>query len=144
IFHCHDWQAGLVPVYLRTLFATDPTFLGCKTLFSIHNLGYQGLFPKTALADVALDPGVYRPDGMEFYGQASYIKGGISFADALCTVSPTYAREIQTPEYGFGLDGVLQARSRDLSGILNGVDYQEWSPELDEYLPARYSMEDLA
>ena len=107
VFHCHDWQAGLVPAYLRTTFASDPTFLGVKTLFTIHNLGYQGLFPKTALAEVGLDAGVYRPDGMEFFGRISYIKGGIEFADALNTVSPTYAREIQTPEYGFGLDGAL-------------------------------------
>ena len=107
IFHCHDWQAGLVPAYLRTTFATDPTFLGCRTLFTIHNLGYQGLFPQDALwRRSALDPAVYRPDGMEFFGRVSYIKAGIEFADALNTVSPTYAREIQTPEYGFGLDGV--------------------------------------
>ena len=144
IFHCHDWQSGLVPVYLRTTFATDPTFLGSKTLFTIHNLGFQGLFPKTALAEVALDPGVYRPDGMEFFGRVSYIKGGIAFADALNTVSPTYAREIQTPEYGFGLDGALRARADVLSGILNGVDYGEWNPETDTLIPARYQAGDLS
>jgi starch synthase len=143
VFHCHDWQAGLVPALLRSSFATDPTYLGVKTLFTIHNLGYQGLFPKTALAEAGLDPGVYRPDGLEFFGQISYIKGGIAFADALNTVSPTYAREIQTPEYGFGLDGALRARGGVLSGILNGVDYQEWNPEIDTYLPARYSAGDL-
>jgi starch synthase len=92
IFHCHDWQAGLLPAYLRTTFAGDPTFLGAKTLFTIHNLGYQGLFPKSVLPAVALDPSVYRPGGMEFFGNLSYIKGGIEFADALSTVSPTYAR----------------------------------------------------
>jgi len=144
IFHCHDWQSGLVPAYLRTTFATDPTFLGSKTLFTIHNLGFQGLFPKTALAEVALDPGVYRPDGMEFFGRVSYIKGGIAFADALNTVSPTYAREIQTPEYGFGLDGALRARADVLSGILNGVDYGEWNPETDTLIPARYQAGDLS
>jgi starch synthase len=143
IFHCHDWQAGLVPALLRSSFSTDPTYLGVKTLFTIHNLGYQGLFPKTALAEAGLDPAVYRPDGLEFFGQISYIKGGIAFADALNTVSPTYAREIQTPEYGFGLDGALRARAGVLSGILNGVDYQEWNPEIDTYLPARYSAGDL-
>ena len=132
IFHCHDWQAGLVPAYLRTTFATDPTFLGCRTLFTIHNLGYQGLFPQTALAEVGARPRrLPSRTGMEFFGQVSYIKGGIAFADALNTVSPTYAREIQTPEYGFGLDGVLRARADVLTGILNGVDYAEWSPELD-------------
>jgi starch synthase len=144
IFHCHDWQAGLVPALLRSSFSSDPTYLGVKTLFTIHNLGYQGLFPKSAMAEAALDPAIYRPDGLEFFGQISYIKGGISFADALNTVSPTYAREIQTPEYGFGLDGALRARAGVLSGILNGVDYQQWSPELDPHLPARYSAGDLS
>ena len=143
ILHCHDWQAGLVPAYLKTTFATDPTFLGVKTLFTIHNLGYHGLFPKSAMAEVALDPAVYRPDGMEFFGRIAYIKGGIAYADALNTVSPTYAREIQTPEYGFGLDGALRARAGVLSGILNGVDYREWSPDVDPLIPACYSADDL-
>src|SRR5215472_16924133 len=143
ILHCHDWQAGLVPAYLRTTFGLDPTFLGVKTLFTIHNLGYQGLFPRTALAEVALDGRVFRPDGLEFFGRVSYIKGGIAFAGALNTVSPTYAREIQTPELGFGLDGALRARSDVLHGILNGVDYREWNPETDPLIPARYSAEDL-
>lgn len=144
VLHCHDWQTGLVPVYLRTLFATDPTFAGVKTLFTIHNLGYQGLFPKTALADAALDLPLFRPDGIEFFGRVSYIKGGIAFADALNTVSPTYAREIQTPEYGFGLDGALRTRANSLTGILNGVDYNEWSPEVDALIPANYSPDDLS
>lgn len=144
IFHCHDWQAGLVPAYLRTTYSTDPTFLGARTLFTIHNLGYQGLFPKAALADVALDNSVYGPDGMEFFGHVSYIKGGISFADWLTTVSPTYSREIQTPEFGFGLDGALRARAGALSGILNGVDYREWSPDVDPLLPANYSPTDMS
>jgi len=144
ILHCHDWQAGLVPAYLRGTLAGDPTFLGVKTLFTIHNLGYQGLFPTTALAAAALDPALFRPDGLEFYGRVSYIKGGIAFADALSTVSPTYAEEIQTPEYGFGLDGALRARAGVLTGILNGVDYHEWSPDVDPLIPARFSADDLA
>ncbi len=144
VLHCHDWQTGLVPAYLRTTFSTDPTFAGVRTLFTIHNLGYQGLFPKTALADAALDPALFHPDAVEFFGRISYIKGGIALADALSTVSPTYAREIQTPEYGFGLDGALRARSAVLTGILNGVDYREWSPEADRLLPATYSPDDLA
>jgi starch synthase len=144
IFHCHDWQAGLVPAYLHTLFATDPTFLGVKTLFTIHNLGYQGLFPKAALAEAGLDQDACRPDGMEFFGRISYLKGGIAFADALNTVSPTYAREIQTPEFGFGLDGALRARADVLSGILNGVDYAEWNPESDPLIQAPYSAADLS
>ena len=144
IFHCHDWQAGLVPAYLRTTFATDPTFLGCRTIFTIHNLGYQGLFPKTALTEAALDTTLFSPEGMEFFGRVSYIKSGIAFSDALTTVSPTYSREIQTPELGFGLDGALRARANVLSGILNGVDYGEWSPEVDPLIAARYSAADLS
>jgi len=144
IFHCHDWQTGLVPAYLRTTLATDPTFFGCRTLFTIHNLGYQGLFPKTALSDVGLPPSVYRADGMEFFGRISYMKAGIQFADWLSTVSPTYAREIQTPEFGFGLDGCLRARADSLTGILNGVDYAEWDPGTDPHIPARYSTGDLS
>jgi starch synthase len=144
IFHCHDWQAGLVPGYLRSTLASDPTFAGVRTLFTIHNLGYQGLFPPSALADVAIDPALFGPGGLEFYGRVSYIKGGIAFADALTTVSPTYAEEIQTPEQGFGLDGALRARAGVLTGILNGVDYREWSPDVDPHLPARYSVDDLS
>jgi starch synthase len=144
ILHCHDWQAGLVPVYLRSTFAGDPTFAGVRTLFTIHNLGYQGLFPPSALADAAIDPALYHPGGLEFYSRVSYIKGGISYADALNTVSPTYAAEIQTPEYGFGLDGALRDRAHVLTGILNGVDYREWSPDVDPHLPARYSADDLS
>ncbi len=144
ILHCHDWQAGLAPAYLRTTFAADPTFLGMKTLFTIHNLGYQGLFPKSAMTAIALDPSLFRPDGLEFFGSVSFIKGGIGLADAINTVSPTYAREIQTPEYGFGLDGTLRARAGALCGILNGADYREWNPETDPLIPSRYSPADLA
>jgi starch synthase len=143
VFHCHDWQAGLVAPYLRTTFARDPTFLGVKTLFTIHNLGYQGLFPKTALSPAALDASLNRPEGMEFFGKISYIKGGIAYAGAINTVSPTYAREIQTEEFGFGLDGALRARSAVISGILNGADYREWNPATDSLIPARYSTQDL-
>ncbi len=144
IFHCHDWQAGLLPAYLRSTFALDPTYVGCRTVFTIHNLGYQGLFPKTAMPEIGVDPALYRPDGLEFYGNLSYLKSGIAFADALTTVSPTYAREIQTPEFGCGMDGALRARSGALTGILNGVDYEEWNPETDTHLPANYSAGDLS
>ncbi len=144
LFHCHDWQAGLVPVYLRQAFATDPTFLGVKTLFTIHNLGYQGLFPASVLPEISLDQSVYRPDGLEFFGQIALIKGGIMFSDAINTVSPTYAREIQTPEQGFGLDGALRSRASVLTGILNGVDYRDWSPDVDRLIPANFSADDLS
>jgi starch synthase len=145
ILHGHDWQAGLVPAYLRTIYARDPTFLGMRTLFTVHNMGYHGLFPPEALDNIALaDTGVFRPDGLEFFGKVCYLKAGLNFSDALNTVSPTYAREIQTPEYGFGLDGVLRARSNVLTGILNGADYTEWNPETDRVIAARYSSADLS
>jgi starch synthase len=145
ILHAHDWQAGLVPVYLRTLYANDPTFLGMHSVFTIHNLGYHGLFPAGALADIGLaGTEEFRPGGLEFFGKVCYLKGGLNYADALTTVSPAYAREIQTPEYGFGMDGVLRARSQALSGILNGVDYTEWNPGTDGLIAAHYSSGDLS
>ena len=143
ILHCHDWQAALVPVYLRNLYSLDPTLITAKTLFTIHNLGYPGLFPADVVPQIGLDGTAFHPEGMEFYGKVSYIKGGIMFSDALNTVSPTYAREIQTPEYGFGLDGALRARADALTGILNGVDDDEWNPATDPHLPARYSAANL-
>jgi starch synthase len=144
IFHCHDWQTGLVPVYLHTLMASDPTFIGCRTLLSIHNLVYRGLFKPSVLPEIGLPESFFRPELMEFYSDISYLKGGLVYADALGTVSPTYAKEIQTPEYGAGLDGLLRARSPVLSGILNGADYERWNPQTDPYLAANYSVKDLS
>jgi len=144
ILHCHDWQTGLVPVYLKTDFAYDPTFLGMKTLFTIHNLGYQGLFPPGALPQIGLSPSLFNMDGLEFFGKVNFLKGGLVFSDALSTVSRGYAAEIQTDEYGFGLDGVLRRRASHLHGILNGVDYQNWNPAMDPYIAAHYSPDDLS
>jgi starch synthase len=144
ILHCHDWQAGLIPIYLKTLLWGDPTFAATKCLFTIHNLGYLGLFEPAALAEIGLDAGAFQPDGVEFYGHLSLLKGALWASDAISTVSPRYAREIQTPEYGAGLDGLLRARAGVLSGILNGADYSEWNPETDPYIAARYSASDLA
>jgi starch synthase len=144
IIHCHDWQAGLVPAFLRRPSASESILSGIKTLFTIHNLGYQGLFPRTALEEVGLTENEFHIDGVEFYGKVSFIKAGLNYADALNTISPTYAREIQTPEYGFGLDGLLRARADVLTGILNGVDYREWDPEHDPVIPAAYSKDNLA
>ncbi len=145
ILHCHDWQAGLVPAYLRTIYGNDPTFMAMHSLFTIHNLGYHGLFPAEALADIGMaGTEEFQPDGLEFFGKVCFLKGGLNYAEALNTVSPTYAREIQTAEFGFGLDGVLRARSSVLSGILNGVDYSEWDPETDGLIAARYSPADLS
>ncbi len=139
IFHAHDWQAGLLAPYLRSTLAGDPTFFGTKCILTIHNLGYQGNFWAVRMQEIGLDPVLYHMEGMEFNGMISFLKGGIVFSDAVTTVSPTYAREIQTPQYGFGFDGLLRSRSHKLSGILNGVDYVQWDPETDPYLPAHFS-----
>jgi starch synthase len=144
IFHAHDWQAGLSAPYLRSTFAGDPTFFGSKCVMTIHNLGYQGNFWALRMQEIGLDPALYHTEGLEFNGMISFLKGGIVFSDAVTTVSPTYAREIQTPEYGFGFDGLLRSRSYKLRGILNGVDYVEWSPETDPYLPAHFAAGDLS
>lgn len=144
VLHCHDWQAALAPVYIHTRWHTDPTFFGLKTLLTIHNLGYQGLYPKEILPAIGLDDAVFFPDQLEFHGKVNLLKGAIRYSDALNAVSPTYAREIQSPELGFGLDSLLRARSDALSGILNGVDYAEWDPQTDPHLAASYSAADLS
>lgn len=144
IFHGHDWQAGLLAPYLHVELARDPTFFGAKYVQTIHNLGYQGNFDARVLPDLGIDRGWYYPEGLEFYGRLSFLKAGIVWADAVTTVSPTYAREIQTPEFGFGFDGLLRSRAYKLTGILNGVDYSEWDPVTDRFLPAHYSADDLS
>lgn len=143
ILHCHDWQSALAPLYLKRL-GYDPTFTGMKTLLTIHNLGYQGLFPPAVLPGIGFDASVFRTEIAEFWGRVNYLKAGIVASDALNTVSRRYAEEIQTPEYGFGLDGLLRARAGVLSGILNGADYERWNPETDTDIPAHYSAADLA
>jgi starch synthase len=144
VLHAHDWQTGLVAPYLRTTFASDPTFFGTRALLTIHNLGYQGNFPRMAFADLGLDPGLFNPSGLEFWGDVSFLKGGIVWSDAINTVSPTYAREIQTPEYGFGMEGLLAIHANKISGILNGVDYEDWNPETGPYQIAPYSARSLS
>ncbi len=144
VIHCHDWQAALVGPYMRHLLALDPTFLGLKLVLTIHNLGYQGLFGPEVLPAVGLDDVLFRPEALEFHGRVNFLKGGIVFADAITTVSRGYAREIQTPEYGFGLDALLRARAAVLTGILNGADYTLWNPETDPLIAANYSPADLS
>jgi starch synthase len=144
VFHAHDWQAGLLAPYLRSTLSGDPTFFGSKCVLTIHNLGYQGNFWAVRMQEIGLDPVLYHTEGLEFNGMISFLKGGIVFSDAVTTVSPTYSREIQTPEYGFGFDGLLRSRNYKLRGILNGVDYAEWNPETDRYIPARFSAENLS
>ena len=138
ILHAHDWQAGLAPVYLRTLYAGEPRLSGMTTIFTIHNLAYQGNFPPDWLAPLELGPEMLSMDALEFWGQISLLKGGIVFSDSITTVSPTYAREIQTKEYGSGFDGVLATRAADLHGILNGIDTDRWDPRRDPFLPEPY------
>jgi starch synthase len=144
IIHCHDWQSGLVSAYLKIWLANDPAFFGVKTIETIHNLGYQGLFPRSSLARLGMPEWTYRTDLLEFHGDISLLKAGLVYADELTTVSPRYAQEIQTPDQGFGLDGLLRARSKDLVGILNGVDYNHWDPQNDSYIPEQYSADDLS
>jgi starch synthase len=143
VFHCHDWQASLLPVYLRDTLGRDGELARAKTLLTIHNLGYQGLFDASKMSEIGLGPHLYNPSLLEFWGQVNFLKAGIVFSDAINTVSRKYAEEIQTPEYGFGLDGLLRERRAVLSGILNGVDYERWNPQTDPHLAARYSPENL-
>jgi starch synthase len=144
VLHAHDWQAALSVVYLKSLYAKRPEFRKLGTLLTVHNLGYQGLFPKTAFAQTGLGADLFTPKTLEFYGQVNLLKGGLVFADLLTTVSPTYSREIQTPEFGAGLDGVLRERQDRLSGVVNGIDVEVWNPATDSHLPAHYSPSDLA
>jgi starch synthase len=144
VLHAHDWQAALAPVYARTWFGHDPRIAHIRHVFTIHNMGYQGRFGKNALHDLGLDHRLFTPDQLEFHGDVNLMKGAIVAADYVTTVSPTYSREIQTPEHGFGLDGLLRARRGRLTGILNGVDYSEWDPATDRHLPAHYQPADLS
>lgn len=141
VIHCNDWQTGFIPAYLRNVYWNDPFFARTATLFTIHNLAYQGFFDKDLLPKFGFDWQVY--DGMEFLGAVSSMKAGLHFSTALSTVSPKYAEEIQTPEFGNKLDGLLRWRRGDLLGILNGVDYNEWNPETDKHLAANYSIDNL-
>src|SRR5260370_582091 len=143
IIHTHDWPAALTPVYLGEHFRSDPTFLGVKQLFTIHNLGYQGIFGPEVVPRIGLDSRLMNPEQLEFYGRLNLLKGGIAWSDAVSTVSKGYAREIQTPEYGFGLDGFLR-KHEPIYGIVNGVDYNEWDPEHDPLIAHNYSAADLA
>jgi len=136
ILHCHDWHAGLAPAYLRAAAVAVPS------VFTVHNLAYQGFFLAELFPDLALPAGFFAIDGVEFYGGLSFLKAGLFYADRLTTVSPTYAREIQTPAFGWGLDGLLRARADVLTGILNGVDPTVWSPDNDRLLPRRYNVDD--
>jgi len=143
IIHCHDWQTALIPVYLKTLLKKDPFYKKMKSILTIHNLAFQGLFPREEYPKLNLDSNLFGIDGFEFYGHVNLFKAGILFSDKVTTVSPQYAKEIQTKEYGCGLDGVLRERHKSMVGILNGLDYDFWNPETDSHITKTFSSQTL-
>jgi starch synthase len=143
VVHAHDWHAGLAPVYLKTLYASHPILGGTPSVVTIHNLAYQGLFEVDWLPRLDLPWSLLAVDGLEYWGRISFLKGGINYADLITTVSPQYAKEIQTPDMGFGFDGILRRRSADLVGIRNGIDTRAWDPSNDPFLPAAFDARDL-
>ncbi|MBL9207986.1 MAG: glycogen synthase GlgA [Opitutaceae bacterium] len=144
IVHAHDWPTGLLPVLLRYAERRHGVTLALKTVYTIHNIAFQGVFSMRSFPRTNLPEELMGIDGLEYYGQMSFMKGGLLFADHVTTVSPQYAKEIQTPDFGCGLDGVVQSRAADLVGLINGIDRSVWDPSIDALLPARYSSEDLA
>ena len=144
ILHCHDWQTALIPILLKTLYDEDPAFAGTPCVFTIHNLGYQGIFQPEILPLLMLPWDLFTMSKLEFYGKVNFLKGAISMADFITTVSRKYSQEIQTAEYGFGLEGVLRARGNTITGILNAVDYESWNPETDRFIAEHYSATDLS
>jgi starch synthase len=144
VIHCNDWQTSLVPVYMKSLYKKDPLFSQARTVFTIHNLAYQGVFPKEYMLVSELPLELFSMRGLEYYGKMNFMKGGIVFADVVTTVSEKYAQEIQTPEYGYGMEGVLRERGGDIFGILNGVDYSTWDPQTDPHIAFRYEWKDLS
>lgn len=143
IIHCHDWHSSLTPILLKTKYQNDPFYHNTKSVLTIHNLAYQGVFPKSQYSKLGIDGHLFHTQGLEFYDQINILKGGIIFSDAVTTVSPQYAREIQTKQLGCGLEGVLQNRRHDIYGILNGLDYDAWNPKDDPLLEHRFSSLDL-
>jgi starch synthase len=143
VFHCHDWQTALIPVLLRTLYDEDPSFNGTPTVFTIHNIGYQGIFSADTLPLLMLPWDLFTITKLEFFGKINFLKGALTYSDFITTVSRKYAQEIQTVEYGFGLEGVLRSRNPNIAGILNGVDYCEWNPAIDRHIASNYSPESL-
>jgi len=144
VIHCNDWQTGLIPLYLKTLYRKDAFFSKTASLLTLHNIGYQGLFPASEMPLTNLGWEFFRPDLVEFYGKVNFLKAGLISADVLNTVSNTYSKEILDKEFGYGLEGVLKDRENDLYGIVNGIDYEEWDPSTDRFLPGNYSQSDIA
>ena len=143
IIHCNDWHTSLIPGLIKTHYSSDPFYQSIRTLLTIHNLGYQGVFSLEELRSLDFNPWLSSAEGYEFYGKANLLKGGILLSDAINTVSPNYARETQIPEYGWGLDEVLRSRRDDIFGIINGLDYQEWNPATDLYIVSPFSIDSI-
>jgi len=143
ILHLHDWQSSLVAVYLRNLYFEQSFYKKMKCILTIHNLGYQGIFAKEEFGKLGLNEKLFDINGLEFYSQINLLKGGIIFSDFINTVSSTYAKEIQTKELGFGLDGLLRQRKDSLSGILNGLDYSVWDPDADKFIKQNFSLANI-
>ena len=144
VIHCHDWQSGLIPLLLKLHYRDNPGLKETGTVFTVHNLAYQGLFDADQLAVTGLPVELFTPAGFEFHGRINFLKAGLIYSDWITTVSQGYAGEIRTAEYGCGLEGVLEERSRNLLGILNGVDYAEWDPASDKFIAANYSREEIS
>ncbi|MDH7511647.1 MAG: glycogen synthase GlgA [Clostridiales bacterium] len=144
IIHAHDWQAAMALAYLKFNYAQDPFFSSIRSLFTIHNLAYQGIFEKDLLARIGLPEALFNMEDLEFYGKVNFLKAGILYSTAVNTVSPHYSQEIQTPEFGHGLDGLLRKRRQNLYGILNGVDYSGWNPATDRFIARNFDADNLA
>lgn len=143
IIHAHDWQAALIPVYLKAVYKNDQFYKNIRTVLTIHNIGYQGLFAKDEFPKLGLDWDLFNMEGLEFFGKINILKGGMEFSDIINTVSSTYSKEIQTKEFGFGLEGVLNKRKDSVFGILNGLDYSIWNPETDKFIAKNFSIDSV-
>ena len=143
VIHCHDWQTGLIPAYLKTLYRSDSFFKKTKTIFTVHNLSYQGNFPPDSMSLTGLSFDEFRYERLEFYGKVSFIKGGLIYSDLVTTVSERYAKEIQTQEMGCGLEGTLATRKDDLFGVVNGIHSEDWDPARDAEVPVHFNSRDL-
>jgi starch synthase len=144
VLHCNDWETALSPVFLKSLSKDDPLLRQISTLLTIHNLGYQGIFWHYDMHLLNIGWEYFTPEALEFFGHINFLKGGIVFSDILSTVSKQYSKEVQTTEFGCGLEGILTTRRNDLYGIVNGIDYEEWNPEKDQHIPAQYNEKNLA
>lgn len=145
VIHCNDWQTGLIPLYIKDNYNWDRIFDKTATVYTIHNIGYQGRFGRETLHRAEIRGDLYYPGGpVEYYGDVNFMKAGIRYADIINTVSETYAKELLTPGFGAGMDDELRKRSRDFYGVLNGVDYSIWNPETDTHIPFNYSMNDMS